>query len=1013
MTIASEVSYASAVGAVDLDSTNPTAWAFAWDCSTQSTLKTSPAARDTILNMGYNRAYDYYDLSYSSSLTSGVFVVLSSIRIKSGEEIRDVGFGAHENSYEIAKERAIENLVTFSEFSSSTGMSFTIEYRSPFSCTSGVVSVEKDGNFTGTSTAPYAGPVDQLPEEDITVIDPGVTILPSPAVEDAYVWIYTSSAGDLTDEYQFMQGTDQRADFNLTVSPYDNTTANFEVISSTGLDLELSLITDDTPEVVATDLSSTHSIYQNVNANYRSKLQLRIVNFETLAVGSYSATIRIEPRFTYPVEKKIYFVVHDTSWDGTLTCCTNSSGDFDKDGVINSEDAFPTDPSEQKDFDNDGVGDNADADDDNDGALDTDEIIANSDPYHVDSDNDGLTDGYELALGLDPRHAQYQIGVGDYDACILKTANHEIICTSKGFPASNWQATAIDSSARLNCGANINNVFCWGTFRTQTYPLSSHSHTAGAAKRLVTLSTYSTDENFRYCVLGDSGVECYQLNTAYGNQPLKLNVPDTSGAFDLKTDGYKFCAVKSDYNSVCWNYPVNNSASYLVPLDNKVFGEPQAFNGNLITSKIAPNSSCNLYFDQMQCNLFTGPRVLPYVSDVDDNGISDKAESLAFLGQYTNKFSRLNCDAGTDQLAIPEGDVITLAAQNTELNPVNTQYTWTLGQGNSIFYLSDSGASINYTTPQVGINDGLAYYRLTCSNPDNGDTNEDIIKVEVNNINHAPVTDASATLLKVGYGETTVLDASNSYDVDNDQLIYYWELGSNSYSSQVITTILNSFNDSARVTSFKAPLTSGYINFILYVFDGKIQTQQPFTISFMAANQLPLVTAYNTSFSVNEGENFTLAIDSASDPDSSAPLSYSWDLPAEYQGVLTEQELAQSSISFLATQVDYNQVFTFIIHVSDERRGVTSKEFRVGVVNVEEPVIDPILPPTLPPIVVGPVEPLPELPAPTPVDPVDDTTTTAPEDTSSGGGNTNIWFLLLMIALIVARGNFRTRLQSH
>ena len=45
--------------------------------------------------------------------------------------------------------------------------------------------------------------------------------------------------------------------------------------------------------------------------------------------------------------------------------------DSDEDGVINSLDAFPFNPSEQFDNDGDGVGDNADPDDDNDGIPDT------------------------------------------------------------------------------------------------------------------------------------------------------------------------------------------------------------------------------------------------------------------------------------------------------------------------------------------------------------------------------------------------------------------------------------------------------------------------------------------------------------------------------------------------------------------------------------------------------------------------------------------------------------------
>jgi len=49
----------------------------------------------------------------------------------------------------------------------------------------------------------------------------------------------------------------------------------------------------------------------------------------------------------------------------------SDSDDFDNDGVLDSEDAFPLDPNESVDTDNDGIGNNADSDDDNDGVFDS------------------------------------------------------------------------------------------------------------------------------------------------------------------------------------------------------------------------------------------------------------------------------------------------------------------------------------------------------------------------------------------------------------------------------------------------------------------------------------------------------------------------------------------------------------------------------------------------------------------------------------------------------------------
>ena len=93
--------------------------------------------------------------------------------------------------------------------------------------------------------------------------------------------------------------------------------------------------------------------------------------------------------------------------------------DSDNDGVADSEDAFPSDPTEWKDSDGDGVGNNSDPDDDSDGFLDNTEFLAGSDLEEFnsipedtdgdgiinllddDDDNDGFTDLIEEEVGTD------------------------------------------------------------------------------------------------------------------------------------------------------------------------------------------------------------------------------------------------------------------------------------------------------------------------------------------------------------------------------------------------------------------------------------------------------------------------------------------------------------------------------------------------------------------------------------------------------------------------------------
>ena len=97
----------------------------------------------------------------------------------------------------------------------------------------------------------------------------------------------------------------------------------------------------------------------------------------------------------------------DTDDDNNADADSEGEADADSDGdnVIDSQDAFPSDPDEWADTDNDGIGNNLDTDDDNDGMTDDWEIAHGSDPIVddavLDADNDGVSNLDEFLASSD------------------------------------------------------------------------------------------------------------------------------------------------------------------------------------------------------------------------------------------------------------------------------------------------------------------------------------------------------------------------------------------------------------------------------------------------------------------------------------------------------------------------------------------------------------------------------------------------------------------------------------
>lgn len=114
--------------------------------------------------------------------------------------------------------------------------------------------------------------------------------------------------------------------------------------------------------------------------------------------------------------------------------CDSVVMDSDGDGVIDSEDAFPNDPSETVDTDGDGIGDNSD-------------VFPNDPTETIDTDGDGVGDNAD-PYPNDPNNGQptIEIIVDNNAECVGPVAawipiNYEILFFIPG-PGTNWQLTS-------------------------------------------------------------------------------------------------------------------------------------------------------------------------------------------------------------------------------------------------------------------------------------------------------------------------------------------------------------------------------------------------------------------------------------------------------------------------------------------------------------------------------------------------------------------------------------------
>jgi hypothetical protein len=150
-------------------------------------------------------------------------------------------------------------------------------------------------------------------------------------------------------------------------------------------------------------------------------------------------------------------------------------------------------------------------------------------------------------------------------------------------------------------------------------------------------------------------------------------------------------------------------------------------------------------------------------------------------------------------------------------------------------------------------------------------------------------------------GNDVVLDASGSYDPDNDGITFTWTQVSG--ASVVI-------HNNTSIQAFFTPTTSGVFEFKVAVSDGQVTSTDNVIMTVDNANQVPIANA-GSNIVVTVGQTVTLNGSASYDPDGT-PVSYIWSQTSGTQVSLTNSNTARPS--FVAGQAG---VYVFALKVYD------------------------------------------------------------------------------------------------
>ncbi|MBA4410697.1 MAG: hypothetical protein C0397_14895, partial [Odoribacter sp.] len=334
-----------------------------------------------------------------------------------------------------------------------------------------------------------------------------------------------------------------------------------------------------------------------------------------------------------------------------------------------------------------------------------------------------------------------------------------------------------------------------------------------------------------------------------------------------------------------------------------------------------PPAGINLNSNSVMKPIFFTPSVdsetyYTFKLTVHDGNLTSLPDYVVITVRNTNKKPVAN--AGTDKL-VDEGTITTLDGTSSS-DPENDALTYLWTAPNGITLNSPSASNPTFTAPEVQT-DQTYTFTLTV-NDGKLDSFTDEVIITVKQINKAPIANAGRDQTVIEYS-IYALDGSESFDQENDGLVYFWtaptgiNLNSNSAMKPVFFT--PSVNSATEYT-FKLTVNDGF------------HTSLPdfVVITVKKVNEKPVANA-GINKSVNEGAIASLDGTGSSDPENEA-ITYLWSAP---NGITLSSSNA-SKPTFTAPEVQSDITYTFTLTVNDGKLDSYTDEVEVTIKQVNK-----------------------------------------------------------------------------